>query len=1334
MHRFAVLLTSLLLYCLSASALTRQEVPEPLTPWVDWVLEDDTTYQCPFLFHDFQAKRCSWPGSLNLSLQARGGTFNISWTVYRQDWIELPGDSQHWPQRVSIAKQAVAVIERNGKPAVQLPAGQYQISGEFFWDEWPESLAIPDSIGLVGLSVDGKQVASPVIKQGELWFDSAAEQPVDEQDRLDVQVFRQIIDDVPLQVVSHLELEVSGTAREISLPHALLTDFIPVALDSPLPAKIENDGRLSVQVRPGRWSIEIHARHPQPLEKLDFAIADSDWPASEVWVFQAMPALRLVEIDKLAAIDGSQTNLPDKWRHLPAYQVKQGDSMVFKLIRRGDPEPEPNQLTLMRKLWLDFDGGGYTVSDRIAGKMTREWRLNSMPETRLGQVQLNGQNQLITQLADGRQGVEVRRGALQLNADSRVTGSIAELSVTGWQQRFRQVQAELHLPPAWRVLAVSGVDNVPDSWLTRWTLLDLFLVLIAALAVGRLWNWPWGVFALGSLMLIWHEADAPHLIWLHILAALALIKVLPDNRFSAWVKGYRNVCFVLLLGIVIPFMIDQIRIGIYPQLEQSWQPVAAPTYPASANVDSAQLMEMEAAPAPVIAEKSEERMMKRAYSEPATSIAKPAVDFDRIDPDANLQTGPGLPQWQWQQLHLSWNGAVDGDQRIRIWYLPPGATMLLHFIQALLAAVLSLRMFGMLNLRWKFSAPVLSCVMALAMLSVPAESAYADFPEQELLDQLKSRLQEAPQCLPACAQIPELNVTIDGLGVSVELQIHAQQNVAVPLPAKLEQWLPERVVVDGKDNPALIRQDDDSLWLALTSGVHKVVLSGRHPPQDRFSLPFVLPPQRTLLKAEGWRVEGLYENGKVGPQLEFTRLEKRTARTLQQNSLPSFLRIERTLHLALDWRVTTRVQRLANGDSPIVLELPLMPGEVVTTPDIRVKNNKVLVNMAAGQSEMEWQSLLEKSERIELQAADTPQWTEVWRADVSPTWHIQTSGIAVIHHQDSQGVWLPEWRPWAGEKVQFDISRPPAVPGSTLTIEKSQLTIKPGKRSEDGELKLDIRSSKGGQHAIVLPERAVLQNVTIDGVSQPIRQKAETVTLPIKPGTQHVALGWQSPETERSLLSTPRVNIGIDSVNSHIQVISGQDRWILFTWGPKLGPAVLIWGLLIVLAISALGLAKIGWTPLSYGQWLLLLIGLSQIDIAAAFLVVGWLLALDWRAGHELQQRLSFNLVQIGLVVLTIASLSLLFVAVEQGLLGTPDMQIAGNQSTAFDLNWYQDRSGAQLPEAMVFSLPLMVYRLLMLAWSLWMAVALLNWLRWGWGCFSSFGIWKNKLIGPKKA
>jgi hypothetical protein len=38
-----------------------------------------------------------------------------------------------------------------------------------------------------------------------------------------------------------------------------------------------------------------------------------------------------------------------------------------------------------------------------------------------------------------------------------------------------------------------------------------------------------------------------------------------------------------------------------------------------------------------------------------------------------------------------------------------------------------------------------------------------------------------------------------------------------------------------------------------------------------------------------------------------------------------------------------------------------------------------------------------------------------------------------------------------------------------------------------------------------------------------------------------------------------------------------------------------------------------------------------------------------------------------------------------------------------------------------------MAYRILMLLWSLWLAVSLLNWLKWGWTCFSGDGLWKKK-------
>ncbi|MGR8930828.1 MAG: hypothetical protein ACU836_09320 [Gammaproteobacteria bacterium] len=1319
-------------------ALDAREIPDVLKPWINWVMEEHPDYQCPFYFNDFQQKRCSWAGQLNLALDTSRGEFNGDWTLYRPDWVTLPGDHHFWPQDVLIDQKPAIVLEREGKPAVWLPSGQHKLSGRFIWDKLPENLAIPNDSGLIRLIVKGEAIPYPRIDSGAIWLSpKQTEGSHKQENRLDLQVFRQIIDDNPLQVITRLELNVSGLAREVTLAHALLPDFIPIGLDSPLPARIEQDGRLSVQVRAGHWHIAVRARHPQALTHLDFAVDDPKWPQDELWAFQAMPALRLVEIENLASIDASQTNMPPEWRHLASYQIKQGQSMGFKVIRRGDPSPEPNQLSLTRKFWLDFDGAGYTVTDYIVGTISHDWRLNALPETQLGQVLLDGRNQLITQL-NGEPGVEVRRGTLQLQADSRVQADIDTLNAVGWQQSFKQAEAELNIPPGWRLLAVTGVDNEPDSWVTRWSLLDLFLVMIIAQAISRMWSWQWGLLALFSLALFWHEADAPRWIWLNTLAALALLKALPNNRFSRWVKWYRNLCWLAMIAIVIPFMINQIRIGLYPQLENSGQPITP--LPFSDALFSTQIsipktmaaLEMPAesvSGGSLMKPKSRLPEVSRAYRkiEPDSS----AVNFARTDPDANLQTGPGLPQWQWHTVQLSWNGSVDDRQVVNLWYLSPPWTLMLNALQALLAALMALKMMGALTNQWKWSLPALSAWLLVILLVSPAADSFADIPDQALLEQLKTRLLKQPECLPACAVIESMTIDIEPDSMRIELQTHAQQAIALALPSQLDQWFPARVVVDGND-ATLIRQDDGSLWLGLAEGIHAVVMLGPHSTTNKFTLPLPVLPEHTQVTSNGWKVDGLYENGKTGPQLEFTRLSQELNKSTQagQTTFPAFLRIERTLQLGLDWHMTTRVVRLADSDTPVVLELPLLPGEAVTSGDVRVKDMKVLVNMAPGQHSLQWQSMLQKSEQLTLKATETTHWGELWRADVSPIWHLQFEGISAVHHQDKQGNWMPEWRPWPGESLELTITRPKAVPGPTLTIDKSQLKLQPGKRSLTADLTLNLRSTKGGQHSIQLPADAVLQNVQIDGVSQPVRQKGNTVTLPIRPGAQEIALNWQTNQGQAMMLTTPVINLAIDSVNSHIQVLEGDDRWILFTYGPKFGPAALIWGLLIVLLLTSLGLGQVPLTPLKSQQWFLLLIGLSQLHVVAAMTVVAWLFALGLRGHKAPDGILRFNLLQIGLALFTLCSVLLIFSAIQQGLLGSPNMQISGNQSTATDLNWYQDRTGTELPIATIVSLPKMTYLLLMLCWSFWMAISLLDWLRnWGWGCFVFGGLWRKKPV-----
>ncbi|MFV2061700.1 MAG: hypothetical protein ACC653_13530 [Gammaproteobacteria bacterium] len=1346
------LLFGILSFCfiqsIAAKSLDPNDVPQPLKPWVDWVLYDEDTINCPFLYNTKSAIQCVWPSQLELSLNNTNGKFKQSWLAYKKAWVQIPGDLKRWPQNITVDGKSALVVARYNKPHIQLRSGNHTIKGDFLWETIPENLTIASNTGIIKLIVKGQSVQLPKIqKGGQLWLrdqDIGQVKPTTESDHLEVQVFRKITDEIPLLITTHIELNVSGAHREVLLGKALLDDFIPLSLNSPLPARIEANGRLRIQIRPGHWVIKLTARYPDVLSKITLPRSMQPWPLSEIWVFEARHQNRVVEIKDVQSIDPRQTNLPSSWMNLPAYEMKPDSNMVFKTIRRGDPDPDPNSLNLSRQLWLDFKGTGYTIKDSITGRMTRDWRIESQPELQLGRVTIDNQAQFITQLPNSKnKGVEIRRAVINLKADSRFTASISKIPATGWNHDFQKVNATLHLPPGWKVFSAFGVDNRPDTWLQRWSLLDLFLVLIISITIWRLWGVSWGIIAILTLTMVWHQADSPQFIWLNILAAVALLRVLPKGKIKTIVASYRYISLFFLLIITLPFLVTEIRSGLYPILEFPDQGISSTgfdsdreqiAYPASLDSGTLELATPEVKLNSYKPKKLRQRLSSSNSSPQRQQIAQ-------YDPKANIQTGPGLPEWNWRNINLSWNGPVKPDQQIYLLLLSPNINMALHFLHVVFVSLLVLLMFGLRYDKLKkfsFNPSNIAIGLCLLLISFPSQEAMAEsYPSKDLLNQLKQRLLAKPDCTPRCAQISRMKLNIQNNRMTIRLEVHSLAKVAIPLPAHLRNWVPTKILVDGNTAKGIERANDE-LRISLAKGKHQVILSGALGNINSFQLPLPLKPNRVEVNASGWSVSGILKNAIPDQQLQIVRNQPRASQ-LQSNSLdaaalPSFVKITRTLHIGLDWRITTRVQRMSSSDNAVVFELPLIKGESVTTEGIRVNKNHVQVSLPVRKNTLSWESVLEKQVQIELVASDTSEWMENWRLDISPVWHVESSGIPVITHFSRQDQWLPEWRPWPGERLTLTILKPLGINGKTLTIDNTELDITPGSRTEDVKLKLSIRSSQGGQHTIVIPNNSKLQSVSINNVKKPIRQNARNVSIPIIPGKQIVNIDWRTDKNFKTLLQSPDVNIGIENVNSTTKIHLGGDRWVLFVGGPRLGPAVLFWGEIILLFFIALGLGKIKSMPLKNYHWFLLGVGLSQIPFAMSIFIIGWLFALLARKNFlNSAKPILFNLGQISLGLLTVFALGFLFFAIQQGLLGSPEMQVVGNQSSAYNLNWYQDRSPEILPTAWVISVPLIAYRLLMLAWALWIAFSLINWLRWGWSCFASGCLWKN-MSKPKIA
>ncbi|WP_455207917.1 hypothetical protein [Kaarinaea lacus] len=1318
-------------------------IPEPLKPWQDWVLHDVKDHNCPFLYSNSQQRFCAWPTRMTLTLGQSRGQFEQRWQVYKRSWVRLPGSIKHWPQSVKVDNKNAIVTQKQGYPIVELEPGTATITGKFDWEQLPESLSIDNSTALVKLTVNGKTVSNPHIDQeGRLWLTDSKVKSSDtaqQDDVLTINVYRRLTDDVPFIVTTRLDINVSGDQREVLLEKVLIENTIPTDLQSQLPVRLEPNGDLRMQVRPGRWSVVISSRFVNAVNELRMPVSSAPLPEQETWVFDARSYLRVVEISGVTSIDPGQTNLPSDWKSLPAYLVKPENRFELKQVRRGNPEPEPNQLHLQRTLWLDFNGGGYTVQDSITGTMRRGWRLDASEELELGRVVVNGQPQLITTLEGSTiKGVEVRQGELHLEADARYELSRHDLPVGGWLENFQQIETTLNLPPGWRLFSADGVDNTPNTWLQSWTLLDLFMVLILSLAVFRLWGWYWGIIALITFTLIWHEpSQAPRYVWINVFVAITLLRVVPQNTLRKVIMGYRNLSLLGLILITVPFMVDEVRTGIYPQLEKpSLSFFGQPEFrqpdllqqPAMEILDEAQKH---------IAPSSSALLGRMAEPMDRKSAEQPGNDklAMLVDPNATLQTGPGLPDWKWNTVYLSWNGPSDPQQRTQLVLLSPVTNMLLNMLRVGFLLLLCILVFEFKRKpthgKKVAQAAMVFCLLTATGLLVPAHDAHAAFPDDKLLNELKQRLTRAPECLPHCAAVATLDIEIGSSKLNLVSTVHAHQQVAIPLPARADQWLPDTITLDGKPVQALLRSDEGVLWVSVSSGIHTIALSGNVPDRSYFQLPLLLKPHHVTVKSKGWTVEGISVNGVPDSQVQFSRIQKELQNQeftqLQAGPLPPFVRVERTLQLGLEWQVVTTIYRISTSNVPIVFELPLVSGEAVLDDNIKVRDGKALVSLSSKQNRLSWTSRLNQQSKLKLNAEKTADWIEVWRLDVSPIWHVTSGGIPVIHHQGNDKHWMPEWHPYPGESIQFAIMRPPGVSGKSLTIDRSNLVINPGSRITETTLEFTVRSSQGAQHTIMLPADANLGSVYIDDVIQPIRQEGRRVTLPVNPGEHQFKIDWRFARGITNYYISQDVDIGLDSVNNSIRLMLPQDRWVLLTAGPRLGPAVLYWGVVIIVLIISGILSFVKVTPLRYWHWALLGIGLSQVHISFALIVVGWLLLFGLRQKLVNQSgNFVFNTIQVGLAMLTVIALMVLFYAIQQGLLGRPDMQIAGNGSTAYILNWYQDQVQETLPNIWVLSVPLSVYRVLMLLWALWLAYSLLGWLRWAWQQYAIDGYWRK--------
>jgi hypothetical protein len=1358
----------LVIHAVSAAPLPSS----PLDPWVPWVEAGMAGWQCAKTTND-GGPVCSWPGTLDVFTEPAGGRFRLDVLMDERGAVELPGGGNPWPQRVQINGAPVVVaLADDGAATVVLDAGAHAVTGEFVWNEPPDHLRVPKEAGLVRLTRDGTEVPTArVDNQGRLWLrEGAADTEVTEADSVRATVVRRIRDGVPIRVSTQVELVVTGRPREIVFPGILIENSRAVSVSSPLPVQLSQAGEARFFVRPGSFRALIEAVRTSPASSLTVPSHGGDSLASdEVWVWVPDEAVRAVELSGLVPVDPSAAPLPDAWRGHSTFMGRSGDVLTLAESRRGLPEPNASRLDVVRELWLDLDGQGYTVRDTLSGALERDIRLE-FGEGELGRMtdRVDNEDLLITLGPTGLPGAELRRQSVSVTGEGRVSDAKTSMAAVGWKVDAQSLSATLHLPPGWELLSASGPDFVGGTWLGSWTLFHVFLVLLLGAAIGKLFGFAFGLLAAASLILAHGSQNAPYSIWFHLAAVLALLRVLPaSSRLRRAALVYHFGALAALVAILFPFARSELRSVFYPQAhdEVSWLSLSSSTEPVAVFNES----DLDSNADYGLAEQSESNVNKRVSKLRQSKSRRvdennARLQLQKIDPNAIVQTGPGLPEWSWRSWQLQWTGGVGADERVDLWLMPPWGSALLAILRVLTALGLALLLAAPKRFSRRSSggdfdvtqamrrAPWLALVVVCATSAAPKVASGTEGSAgamvvdgevwRELVADLKNRLMAARICKGPCAVAVSSNMQVNKTGFDWSFEIHAQQAAVWAVPGPLEPWRVTSVELGELPTSALRRSAAGFLEVRLPAGVHQLRVRGKTPSGEAVTLQFTETsrPRTVRVNAPGFAVDGVGDGGAPDASLQLTQKNtapgtEPAAAVTEGENMPWYT-VERTLLLGLPWLVKTTVRRESAERSEII-RIPLLAGEAMTTDGVRVEDGVAVVSLPRDATVVELDSELAVATSIVLEAPMATPWSEVWQVQCSQIWSCAFEGLPPVARVDEEGLIGPTWRPWPGEKLTIAVSRPPGAPGRAYTISRAHYSVSPTHRMLEATLSLTVRASQGARHRIGLPEGAEVSRVEIDGAQRNIRPVGTSLDLPLSPGAQEVKVQWSQPWSLRVWNALPAVDLGGEAANFRATLNVPRSGFVFAVDGPAWGPAVLLWSHLLSLLIVALVLSRLKAAPLKLHQWCLLSLGFAAVPAVALLPVAAWFILLAWRRAQPLQSWAGFNGLQLVLAGGTVVVLAVLYTTVGINLLAPVDTQISGAQSSDHVLSWYVDRVDGVTPSAGAFLLPELVWRSLMLLWALWVTAKLVGWLRWAWQSFSAGGmLWRpleRRVVPPSE-
>ena len=508
------------------------------------------------------------------------------------------------------------------------------------------------------------------------------------------------------------------------------------------------------------------------------------------------------------------------------------------------------------------------------------------------------------------------------------------------------------------------------------------------------------------------------------------------------------------------------------------------------------------------------------------------------DPEATVQTGPGVPTWRWRSWQLELVGPRRQARTRRAVSDPAAARTACCrccacSCSALLIVVLlrsatpgprqarreragSGRPQPAPRRRWRRARH--ASLLAL-LRSPPARSGARRLPDQALLDQLRARLTKPRRVPPRLRVDRRAALDVGARELRLTSRVHARRPTSVRAARPGRELGAGERALDGRTDAPLVLRHDGFLHVRVEPGVHVIELrwaAAAAPTRSRSPCPTSRTARACAPRASR-STACARTAGRAGAAAQPPARGRQRKRRSRAAALPPLLAARAPASSsARAGSVHNRLARVSPPGTPdpraraaaarrVGHRLGARGGRrraagrrsAATTP--RSSGARALADRATSSS---------SSPRPDSRAASAGA------SLCGPIWHCDTRGLTPFAQRATTAVYEPSFAPWPGERARARVSRgrsPRRVSRSRST--RARLDVTPGVRMRKAELQLrPAHAAAARAETLELPKGARVQQQTIDGAaaSDPSRGHAPQLHARARARTT-CEVQWQEP-------------------------------------------------------------------------------------------------------------------------------------------------------------------------------------------------------------------------------